>query len=104
MADSGALRQRRSKAHKAGDHSLCGSRCNAAARGAAVLSIVPPPAELDPAAEMRALAARLTTAQQADPGNALLARELRMTLQALLDASRQADGELAALFAEYGAS
>jgi hypothetical protein len=42
------------------------------------------PAEgFDPAAMMRELAARLIAACQADPGNAPLARELRMTLLAI---------------------
>ncbi len=45
----------------------------------------PPPARVDdPVAELRQLAAQLAGAYRADPGNALLARELRMTLQALM--------------------
>jgi hypothetical protein len=79
VADSGSLRTIRWKRHKAGDHSLC-RRC------AAVRGEVPPPqpaADLDPAAEMAALAARLVAAHTADPANAILARELRMTLQAV---------------------
>ena len=54
---------------------------------------------------MRQLAAQLARAYRIEPGNALLARELRMTLQALMPKpGRQADGELEALFAEFSAT
>lgn len=43
----------------------------------------PSGAPVDPRASLEALAARLEAAHEADPGNAMLARELRMTLQAL---------------------
>ena len=105
MPDSGALRQRRSKAHKSGDHSLCRRNCSAAARLRAVPA--PPPGETVDAREgLHSLAATLQSAHQADPANAPLARELRMTLQAILDADRKpaADDELAGLFAAFGAS
>lgn len=99
MADSGALRQRRSKAHKSGDHSLCGSRCSMGRRG--ILTVLPPvpAAEIDAAAELRALASRLAAVHEAEPGNALVARELRMTLQALMpkDAG-SVDADLTGLF------
>ena len=94
MADSGALRVRRSRAHAAGDHSLC-KRC-AALR-------VPPVEDLpveDALAETRLLAGRLAAAHRADPGNALLARELRMTLQALMGGGT-ADSELAEFLAGF---
>lgn len=104
MADSGALRQRRSKAHKAGDHSLC-RRCPDARpeRGLpqAIALLPAPPAvpDLDPTAEMRALAARLAAAHEADTSNALLARELRMTLAALMPkGSEKPDADLTGLF------
>lgn len=103
MADSGALRQRRSAAHKAGDHSLC-KRCPAAnaERMASVTALPAPEADaaLDPAAEMRSLAARLAAAHEAEPANALLARELRMTLHELMpkDAGN-VDADLTGLFA-----
>ena len=103
LPDSGALRVRRSRAHKAGDHSLCRRcvvlRAEAAGEGQEI------PA--DDTAKMRWLAGTLAQAYQADPGNALLARELRMTLQALLgrgDGPEGRDDELAGLFAEFGAS
>lgn len=100
MADSGAMRQRRSKAHKSGDHSLCGSRCSMAGR-APVLSIVPagaPEAGLDPAAELRELAAELHAAYRADTSNAILARELRATLVALMPKDAKRDADLTGLF------
>lgn len=102
MADSGALRVRRARAHKAGDHSLC-RRC-AVVRGDApqpvtALPSPAPGAHLDPAAEMRQLALRLIAAHEADAANTLLARELRMTLHELLpkDAGK-ADADLTGLF------
>lgn len=81
MADSGALRQRRYKAHKANDHRLCRH-----------LRQMPPigdvaardPGDLDPVAELQALAGRLEAAHIVDPGNVGVARELRLTLAALM--------------------
>jgi len=100
MADSGALRQRRSKAHRAGDHSLCGSRCSQAGR--ARLTVLPPVRsgpDFDPVAEMRGLAVIAVAAYRAEPSNATLCREARMTLQALMpkDAGG-ADADLTGLF------
>src|SRR5450755_833364 len=102
MADSEAVRSRRKRLHKGGDHSLC-RRC-AAVRGEAeplreVTSLPQHPAEpLDPPAELRALASRLAHAHEADPANSLIARELRMTLQALLPKGDQnADADLTGL-------
>ena len=97
MADSEAVRSRRKRAHAAGDHSLC-------RRGCAALKLAAPPADPpaaadDPKAELRQLAARLAEAHRADPGNANLARELRMTLQALM--GKTADGELAEILAGF---
>ena len=92
MADSDALRQRRRKAHISGDHSLC-RRCAA----------VKPPLEpfpsgmqaetiADAETELRRLAARLVTAHEHEPANAIVARELRMTLQALMPKAAADDG------------
>jgi hypothetical protein len=78
----------RSRKHKAGDHSLC-KRC--AVKRAA--TIPDPPVE-DPDAVMRQLAGQLAAACRADPGNATLARELRMTLEALRDPGDGMDREL----------
>jgi hypothetical protein len=102
MADSGALRQRRSKAHKAGDHSLCGRRCSAATRTSPGLTVLPAPVavpELDPAAEMRRLAARMAAAHEADPSNAVLGAELRKTLLELMPKNAgKPDADLTGLF------
>jgi hypothetical protein len=57
----------------------------------------------DDAGKMRWLAAGLALAYKADPGNALLARELRMTLQALMGRGREpVDRDLDDLFAQFG--
>ena len=104
MADSEALRARRSRAHKAGDHSLC-RRCTAAREGGdspRMVTIAPPPPAdepFDPASEMRRLAVRLAAAHEADPANALLARELRMTLAELMPKGKPQDADLTGLFA-----
>lgn len=98
MADSDALRMRRSRAHRAGDHSLC-KRC-AVARGTPE-GQVPRAAPLDALKELRELACRLVAAHEADPGNSLLARELRLTLQALAQGGKPAD-DLEELFAALG--
>ena len=105
MADSTALRVRRSRAHKAGDHSLC-RRCSVVRGEAAPPQAVPSlprssaGTDLDPVAEMRALAGRLAAAHEAEPANALLARELRMTLAELTpkDTGKAADADLTGLF------
>lgn len=97
MADSGALRVRRARAHKAGDHSLC-KRC-AAIRKTEVPGDAAPVD--DPMAEMRLLAGRVAKAHVRNPDNALLARELRMTLQALMGPGETLDGELAEMFAAF---
>jgi hypothetical protein len=100
LADSGALRTQRYKCHKAGDHSLCRH-----APGAEGQDGHPPAVPVsDPIGELRRLAGRLRDAHEADPGNALIARELRMTLQALTGGRGDGDAELESLFAELGAS
>jgi len=113
VADSGAVRQQRSKAHKAGDHRYCRSTCPESGKFGAFSVATEPetnpgqPADqvADPTAEMRELAARLAAAHRTEPGNALLARELRMTLQALMpQGGVKPDDDLAGLFAELGAS
>jgi hypothetical protein len=99
MADDGATRTRRWKLQKQGDHSEC-RRCDARRPLAAVPAAgVPGDARVDPAASLRALALRLEGAHEADPGNALLARELRVTLQATGAPEQGAGGELGAFLA-----
>jgi hypothetical protein len=100
LADSGALRTQRYKRHKAGDHSLC-RRCDGPAPPRLLSRAV---SVSDPIGELRRLAGRLRDAHEADPGNALIARELRMTLQALTGGRGDGDAELESLFAELGAS
>jgi hypothetical protein len=98
VADPGALRQRRSRAHKAGDHSLC-VRCAVQRAEVPVPDGAAPVSDAE--AELRALAGTLAVAYRAQPENALLARELRMTLQALLPAAGGSgvDSELEEFFA-----
>jgi hypothetical protein len=109
IADSDALRARRRRAHKRGDHSLC-RRCAAVTgkpEGQEGQEIPPSPgAEVwNPQAEMRQLAAQLAAAYRADPGNAALAKELRLTLQALMGGGKgSGDDDLADLFAEFSSA
>src|SRR5260370_27062731 len=107
MADSGALRVRRARAHKAGDHSLC-RRC-AAVRGGLPTLVPDLPTQLasgpafDPAAELRQLAARMIAAHREDPSNAVLGAELRKTLVELIrKRAGKPDDDLSDLFAEVG--
>jgi hypothetical protein len=94
LADSGALRVRRSRAHKAGDHSLC--------RNCAALKLaapVPCGEVTDPSSELRQLAYRMAEAHRADPGNAILGAELRKTLLTLMPKGKaDADADLTGLF------
>lgn len=93
MADSGALRARRSRAHKSGDHSLC--RHDAVQR----LAEVPAgdDARVDRARALNALAARLEAAHAADPGNSRLAAVLKDVLLALPAEAEPGDDPLADL-------
>lgn len=82
MADSGTLRSRRSRAHAAGDCSLC--------RHGPVQRLVVVPAAgdapVDPRGSLEGLARRLEAASEADPANMAIAQQLRLTLQALAGA------------------
>jgi hypothetical protein len=87
VPDSDALRARRYRQHRQGDHSLCrhAPRLDASRRAVTPVTAA---AEgdgdgFDPMTMLRELAGRLTAAYQADTSNAALARELRMTLQAI---------------------
>jgi hypothetical protein len=95
---------RRSRAHRAGDHSLC-RRCPAAPGGEVppqdVTALPDPPADpaFDAAAEMRELAERMAGAHRADPANAILGAELRKTLLELMPKGKpEADADLTGLF------
>ena len=58
------------------------------------------PGELDPVAEMRALAGRLAAAYDTARHNTAIARELRLTLQALMGLPSEAEPDpLAELWA-----
>ncbi len=97
MADPPSLRMRRSRAHKAGDHSLC-KRCVVVRADPGVVAAAVP--VVDARTGLQVLAGQLTAAYGADPANALLARELRMTLQTLLEPG-SVDGELAEFLAGF---
>jgi hypothetical protein len=113
LPDSGALRVRRSRAHKAGDHSLC-RRCAAVRSGLPTQLPAPVPdlpsdlpsgPAFDPQAELQALATRMAQAHREDPSNAILGAELRKTLVELMPKrAEKPDDDLAGLFAEFGAS
>lgn len=95
MADSGALRVRRARAHKAGDHSLC--------RNCAALKLAAPVTATgevtDARAELRQLAWRMAEAHRLEPGNAILGAELRKTLLELMPKGKtDADADLTGLF------
>jgi hypothetical protein len=85
VADSDALRARRHRRHKAGDHSACRQDCEdrATRQFAPVRPVTAPAGDLDPRAELIGLARRLAAAHEADPQRADVARELRATLLAI---------------------
>jgi hypothetical protein len=85
VADSDAVRARRHRRHKAGDHSMCRPGCedHVTRQLASVRPITAPAGDLDPRAEMIELARRLAAAHEACPERADVARELRATLQAI---------------------
>jgi hypothetical protein len=93
MADDGAARTRRWKAHKSGDHSLC-RRCAGTRPQLEAVPPVPDGEVTDAPLELRRLAFRLAEAHRAEPGNGIVARELRMTLQALGAKADDGLGEL----------
>ncbi len=94
MADSDALRMRRSRRHRAGDHSLC--------RNCAALKLAAPASAgevTDASSELRQLAYRMAEAHRGDPSNAILGAELRKTLLELMPKGKQdADADLTGLF------
>jgi hypothetical protein len=93
MADSGSLRVRRHRRHASGDHSLCRRDC--ASPGP--VALLPESGSVDAHAELEALARRLVTAHEADPGSAAVARELRATLAILAGLAPAADDPLEGL-------
>jgi hypothetical protein len=81
MADSDVVRSRRYRAHRQGDHALC--KHPPVPRPVVVLP-APGGQDLDPVVELRQLAADALADYRANPGNAGLVREARLTLQALM--------------------
>lgn len=99
MADSEAARQRRRRAHAAGDHSLCTTRCDTAA----VTATEDAAPVTDPAGELAELAGRLVAAHRADPGRADLGRVLLQVLQAMGGQEPPEVGEVDRIRAEWEA-
>ncbi len=99
MADGDALRQRRRRMHAAGDHGLC-KRCAAVTGRPGRRRPVS-----DPVAVLRQLAADALADYAVNRGNAMLIREARMTLVALIEAAdaKPQDNELERLFADLDA-
>jgi hypothetical protein len=84
MADEPALRMRRHRLHKGGNHSLCKRSCGQSAEVARILrearQVEPVSGEFDPRQAMVDLAMQLREASAASPADAVLAREYRLTL------------------------
>jgi hypothetical protein len=94
------------RAHKAGDHSLCRPGCGKNRRvAAAPVSLAAvrggSAGNLDPRRAMTGLALRLEAAHEADPSNAAIARELRVTLLALGGQTRRPEDAVDRIRAEY---
>jgi hypothetical protein len=94
--------------HASGDHSLCRKSCAGVQRE--ITGLRPVEGEpgrfpgVNPETEMEQLAARLAVAHRDDPSNALIARELRMTLQSLKPGGPPRDAGLQALLNELSAT
>jgi hypothetical protein len=86
MADSDALRQRRRRAHRAGDHSLCGARCTT--ERVAKLAAQPRPADIATCAEAVAALGRTLDLRPDDPKSVSYAVAYR--LAQLIDAGETA--------------
>jgi hypothetical protein len=93
MADSDAVRQMRRRRHRMGDHGMCTWRCKRARTSDSE-------ADFDRSAALVELAEGLMAAWRADPGNAMLAREVRATLLALPSAADEAEDEFALMLRE----
>jgi hypothetical protein len=85
ITDSDALRSRRKRLHASGDHSLCRATCDErrVRQLSPVRPVAVPAAGLNPRDELTDLARRLVEAHLAYPDNAMIARELRVTLLAI---------------------
>ena len=85
VADSDAVRAKRHRRHRSGDHSMCRQDCadRVPRQLAAVRPVAAPAGELDPRAELTELARRLADAHTADPQRADVARVLKDVLLAI---------------------
>jgi hypothetical protein len=94
MADSGSLRVKRHRLHRAGNHSLCRPGCGGITQVPAVAAKIrevsgdrpgsrEDSAAFDPRLAMGELAVQLRAACEANPADAVLAREYRLTLMEL---------------------
>ena len=101
MADSGSVRVKRHRLHKAGNHSMCKRACaqsQQVPRAPVEIRQLPAaPGEFDPVARMRDLAEQLRRASAAAPDDAVLAREYRLTL---VELAKGGDGDKADPFAQ----
>jgi hypothetical protein len=77
VADSDALRARRYRQCRAGNHALCRHPQEPIRQ----LAVVPDGGEVDRRAVLVRLVRRLEQAHAADPGNAMVARELRAAVR-----------------------
>lgn len=102
VADDDAVRSRRYRAHKQGNHVYCKRDCQAGREPVRFGEIPDDPGEsLDRFAELRRLCVALRTAYLAEPSSAALAKEWRMSLLCLPGSKdTAADDELAALMRE----
>jgi hypothetical protein len=102
VADDDAVRSRRYRAHKQGNHVYCKRDCQAARDPVRFDGVPDDPGEsLNRFAELRRLCVALRTAYLADPANAALAKEWRMTLLCLPGSKdMSADDELSQLMRE----
>src|SRR5215471_14109372 len=102
MADSGSLRVKRHRQHRAGNHSLCRPGCGGITRVPMALPGIGGLAGAqekisDPLAALAELAAQLKVACAANPADAVLAREYRLTL---VELAKESDGDAKDPFAE----
>src|SRR5262252_2641678 len=102
MADSGSLRVKRHRQHRAGNHSLCRPGCGGITRApvtpARNAGVAGDQGKIaDPMVAMSELAAQLKVACEANPADAVLAREYRLTL---VELAKGSDGDGKDPFAE----
>ena len=101
MADDGATRQKRHRLHRAGNHSMCKRGCGQIRQVSPVIpklrEVKADCGEFDAKRAMRDLAEQLREASAANPLDAVLAREYRLTL---IELAKGEDGDGKDPFAE----